>query len=86
MAKVMVSIDDELLNRIDNYADSNYMSRSGLLALAACQYLNANEVMLLVKDMSLAMRKIADTGKIDHETKEQLEEFERISKILVGAK
>lgn len=86
MAKVMVSIDDELLNRIDNFADSNYMSRSGFLTLASCQYLNANEVMLLVKDMSLAMRKIADTGSVDHETMEQLEEFERISKILVGAK
>lgn len=84
MAKVMVSIDDELLERIDNYADNNYMSRSGLLTLAACQYLNANEVMLLVKDMSLAMRKIADTGNVDHETMERLEEFQRMSEMLIG--
>jgi hypothetical protein len=46
--------------------------------------LNAADVTKAIKDMALAMRKIADTGKVDHETMEQLEDFERLSKLLVG--
>ena len=84
MAKVQISIDDKLLERADRYAEENYMSRSGLIALATSQYLNTNEVMFLVKDMSLAMRKIADSGEIDEETSQKLEDFERVCKMLLG--
>lgn len=70
------------MKRIDDYADRNYMSRSGLMALACTQYLNTNEMILAVKDMALSMRKIADTGVVDHETMEQLEDFERFSKMI----
>lgn len=86
MAKVQITLDDELMKRIDTYADENYMSRSGLLSLAATQFLNAADVTRAVKDLSLAMQKIADTGKIDHETVEQLEDLERLAKFLTGTK
>ena len=86
MAKINISLDDNLLERMDMYAEDNYMSRSGLVSISVAQYLNANEVMTLVKDMSLAMRKIADSGTIDSETEQKLEDFERISKMLVGVK
>lgn len=82
--KVQISLDDELMKRVDEYADQNYMSRSGLISLATTQYLNAADVTKAIKDMSLCMRKIADTGKVDHETMEQLEDFERLCKILAG--
>lgn len=80
--KVNISLDDELMKRLDDYADRNYMSRSGLISLACTQYLNSNEMVLAVKDMALCMRKIADTGIIDHEMMEQLEDFERFAKML----
>ena len=80
--KVNITLDDELMKRLDDYADRNYMSRSGLMSLAVTQYLNANEMILAVKDMALCMRKIADTGAVDHETMEQLEDFERFAKML----
>jgi metal-responsive CopG/Arc/MetJ family transcriptional regulator len=82
--KVGIALDDELMKRIDAYADENYMSRSGLISLACTQFLNAADVTKAIKDMALAMRKIADTGNIDNETMKQLEDFERLSKILVG--
>lgn len=82
--KVNVTLDDALMKRVDDYADRNYMSRSGLLSLAVTQYLNANEMVLAISDMALSMRKIADTGKIDHETIEQLEDFERLANLLSG--
>lgn len=82
--KVQVSLDDELMKRIDEYADQNYMSRSGLISLATTQFLNTADVTKAIIDMSLCMRKIADTGKVDHETMEHLEDLERLSKMLLG--
>lgn len=84
--KVNVTLQDELVSRIDNFADENYMSRSGFLTLAAVQYLNTQDTMRLIRDMSLAMRKIADTGTVDSEVMAQLEDFERFSKMLIGQK
>ena len=86
MAKVQITLDDKLLERVDTYADENYMSRSGLLSLAATQFLNAADVSRAVKDLSLAMKKIADTGTLDHETMEQLEDWERLANMLTPQK
>lgn len=86
MAKVQITLDDKLLERVDTYADENYMSRSGLLSLAVTQFLNVADVSRAVKDLSLAMRKIADTGTVDHDTMEQLEDFERIAQYLTPKK
>lgn len=82
MAKVQISIDDKLLERIDKYADNNYTSRSGLISLGMAEYLNSKEVIGLVKDMSLAVRKIADNSVVDDSTMEKLEDFERLCKML----
>lgn len=82
--KVQISLDDELMVRIDNYADKNYMSRSGLICQACTQYLVSAEVQFAIKDMAIAMRKIADTGKIDDETRIMLQDFERVSNMLTG--
>lgn len=81
--KVNIALDDELMKRIDDYADKNYMSRSGFISFATTQFLNSHEIMLAISDMAISMRKIADTGKVDHETIEQLEDFERVAKMIV---
>lgn len=81
--KVGITLDDELLKRIDEYADANYMTRSGLLSLAATQFLTQRQIESAIKDMGLAMRKVADTGKLDPETQEKLEDFERLVKLIL---
>ena len=55
--KVNVTLQDELVSRIDNFADENYMSRSGFLTLVAVQYLNTQDTMRLIRDMSLGDEK-----------------------------
>lgn len=84
--KLNISLDDELLERVDAYADANYITRSGLISLALVQYLNANEVTAAIRDLSLAVRKIADEQECDEETLRKLEDFERVAKLLVPAK
>ena len=55
MAKVQISINDNLLKRLDDFADENYTSRSGLIQTAVTEYLNTREVLMLVKNISLAV-------------------------------
>lgn len=84
--KVGITIDDALLARLDAFADANYMSRSGFFSLAVTQYLNSQEAFVAIKNISLAMRKIADTGEIDDDLKQQLEDYERVAKMFMSSK
>lgn len=82
--KVGLSIDDELMKRIDDYADDHYMSRSAFVAQACSQALNAYEVQCSINSMAVSMRKIADMGSVDDETLKELENFERLVQLLTG--
>lgn len=84
--KVGITLDEELMQRVDDYAEENYLNRSSLISIATTQFLNTADVTKAIRDMALAMRKIADTGMVDADTKRQLEDFERLSKMLVGVK
>lgn len=81
--KINISLDDELVKRIENYADNNYMSRSGFISLACTQFLASADVVTAIKSLSLALNKIADTGEVDAETQKQLEDYERLANLLV---
>lgn len=80
--KIQMSLNDDLVKRVDKFAKENYLSRSAVVSISLNQYLNANEMTTAIREMALSMRKIADTGEIDEETKKQLEDFERLSLIL----
>lgn len=80
--KVNVTLDDRLLERIDSYADENYMSRSGLISFACNQFLVQNDVVCAIKEMGYLMRKIADTGNVDEEIMKQLEDIERVCSLI----
>lgn len=82
--KLQISMDDELVARIDNCADNNYMSRSGFISQACVQLLNQTELVSSVNRISYACQKVAETNELDDETKQQFKEFEMLAKILVG--
>lgn len=84
MAKINISIDDELLERLDNVADRNYLTRSGLITTACVQYINQSELLLTIKDLSVCMRKIADNGSVDQETLDRLNELQNFYKVATG--
>lgn len=84
--KVNITLDEDLMRRVDEYAEENYLNRSSLVSLATTQFLNAADVTKAIKDMAFSMRKIADNGEIDDETRRELEDFERLSRMLVGVK
>ena len=82
--KINISINDDLLTRVDKYVEQNYSTRSGVISLALSQFLATQEVSNLLRGMNVAMQRIADKGMVDDETYKQLEEFEAICNVLVG--
>lgn len=80
--KLNITLNKELVQRIDSYAEKSYMSRSGFISLACTQYLNAQELTYAISEMSLAMKKIADTGTVDDETRTKMEDFERLVSLI----
>ena len=58
--KINITIDADLLERVDKYAKANAISRSGLLAMAAVQYLNAVELMPSVNKLLNSMVAVVD--------------------------
>lgn len=86
MAKVQISIDDELLKRIDSQAEAMYMSRSGFISSSCAQVLNSTQMVVAITEMSLALRKMADTGIVDDENMQKLLDFERLVKMVTSQK
>lgn len=84
MAKVNVSLPDELLVRLDEYADGNFMSRSGAISMMVNQYLTSRELQAQIKLMSAALQKLSNNVELTDEEKMQLLGFEQIAKALPG--
>lgn len=81
--KVNITVDDELMKKIDEYADEHYMSRSGLMSLACSQYLQQYEMMSAIKGMGLAVEKLATEGA-DEELLKELDSYSRLCKMLTA--
>lgn len=82
MVKVQISMQEDLLNKIDDFAKSNFMNRSAFISMVCNQYLQAKEVTEHLKDLTFSVRKIADGQEVDEETMQKIEDFERLAKVL----
>lgn len=58
--KLSITIRGDLLKKMDTYAEENALSRSGLIALAVTQYLNAIEAMPSTAKLLNAMAAVSD--------------------------
>lgn len=82
--KVQITMDEELLARLDSWADDSYQTRSGLITVAVSQYLNQVEGIKAVKGVALSLRKIADSGAVTEEQMKELEDWGRALDVLTG--
>ncbi len=73
--RVNMTLNDDLLKRIDSYAKSNYMKRSSVVSFACNQFLMANEMQSLLVDMKRALQAIAANSTITDEQMKELEKF-----------
>lgn len=84
--KINISIDDNLLARVDECADLNYMSRSGFIAQACIQYLNSMNLTSALQNLALVMGRVADSGNLDDDAKRDLADFERMAKMMMSGR
>lgn len=82
--KVQITMDDVLARKLDDFANRNYTSRSGVVSLAVSQYLQADEVRQAIVCLSVAAQKIADTGTVDEDTLRQINDLAITCKVLSG--
>lgn len=84
--KLNITLQDELVERMDAFTKRNSMTRSGLIATAVAQYLNAIEAMPNVNKVLALMGSLAKRaalGDINSEDYErELQELERVQSLL----
>lgn len=81
LAKVQISIDDRLLEKVDSFADSNYTTRSGLITSALNQYVLSLEVSNALSNLYILMRQISEDKSISEEQKRQLNDIETLVRL-----
>jgi len=65
MSKVMVSMSDELLRRLDREAERRSMSRSSLLALAAQRELARRDSSVVTAAIERSEKRFRASGRFD---------------------
>lgn len=81
--KLSISLDDNLVQRIDSFAKGNSISRSGFLAMAATQYLNQMQVLSSMPEIVQIMKTVAANGMTaSKEDIQKLTDFEDQCKML----
>lgn len=76
--KVQITVDSELLACVDDYCKKYYMTRSGFSAVAYASIINHQRLVDAISDMSISINKIADTGCVDDDTLDKIEDFQRL--------
>lgn len=64
--KVNITLQEELLTRLDQYADENGMTRSGLIQMAARQYMDAVDNAPILKRIMTDLVNLTD--KVNEKT------------------
>lgn len=71
--KITMNISDDLLDRVDRYAKSNYLNRTSVFSIAVSQYLMAQEIPTMMVNLNNALIKISETGTITDEQRRTLD-------------
>lgn len=84
-AKVQITLSPGLLDEIDDYAEQFYTSRSGVITQACTQMFASVRAQKALASLAVTMKKIADSGEITEEAKQELDDFQRLAALWMGA-
>ena len=82
MAKAQITMPDELLAKLDDYADRNYTTRSGAITMMVNNYLVSRELTVQMQQVTDALCKMAAGGQLSEAEQQQLLAFEQVAKML----
>jgi len=84
LIRVNMNVPEELLKRLDDYASKNYQTRSSVMCQACDQYLNAKQMQKLFADMGETFERLKQIETIDEDSKKQLDDLEKLAKLISG--
>lgn len=75
MAKINITLSDDLLAKVDAYADEHYMTRSGFFSMVATDKIQSNDLIKAVNQMSVCIQQIAQNGSLDDKSQKELNDL-----------
>lgn len=80
--KMSISMPDELLKKLDDYADENYMTRSGAISMMVNNYLDSREITKNLQAMTDILRNISSGTGTTADEEKALEVMEYLAKFM----
>ena len=85
-AKVQISIDETLLQKLDDFADRNFCTRSGAVSMAVSQLVLQDELQRSMRSMAMAMQKIAENGHLDEQSVKDMKQMQQLIQLISQSK
>lgn len=81
--KISISIDDELLKKVDEYKDKHFLKRSAVFSIAVGNLILQDEMVKTLKAMQSALETVSQGKELTDEDKEKMDQFEFLCKTIV---
>lgn len=82
MAKVTITMPDELLSSLDEYADRTYTTRSGAITMMVNGYLTSRQLTSNLSQIVHCLETLSEGKQLSDEEQQQLSAFVSLSKLL----
>lgn len=86
MAKVQISIDDDLLVKVDDYCKKNCITRSGFISMMCSQWLQKEELTKTLNLLQGAMLKVTEGKDLPPEQQQEIDDYMRLVSMFNQAK
>lgn len=83
MAKINISIDDELLEKLDKYADASYMSRSAFITQCVNDKIIQQESLRTLMMISSTLEEISNKTDLNEDVKSEVDTLVNASNMLL---
>lgn len=87
MSKINITIDDELLKKVEAYCEANYQTKSGFFSQCAIEKIQAMESLNVLSEITNVLEKVVKEENIDNNTQKEIDDLVNLSnKLLMVAK
>ena len=79
--KVHFTVNEQLLGKIDSFAEKHYMTRSAVITYACTQIINAEEIKEIFKEMNVTLQSLSKAVQANPDyvmSEEDAKKFEEI--------
>lgn len=82
MAKITISLQDELLDKLDNHCEKNFSTRSAFISQSINNTLLSLEIPEALNKICFLFEQVAKDKEIDENTKQDLFKLKTIAEVL----